>query len=110
MTAIASEPIHLGTYPAAWNRVAVHDHGGRIDDAVVNRTRAVTVARRVRAVGRDEDVDVSFSIWSWTTLMDGVMLLGVVWSLPVAILVVGTPVALAIALLLRVVRLALGAF
>jgi hypothetical protein len=38
------------------------------------------------------------------------MLLGVVWSIPVAVLLVGTPVALAIALLLRLVRLALGAF
>jgi hypothetical protein len=84
MTATASEPIHLGTYPAAWNRV--------------------------RARGRDEDLDVSSSMWSWTTLMDGVMLLGVVWSIPIAVLVVGTPVALAIAFLLSLVRLTLRAF
>lgn len=109
MTAIASEPIHLGTYPAAWNRVAVHEDGVR-SDAVVSRTAAVTPSGRVRAIGRDEDVDVSSSMWSWTTLMDGVMLLGVVWSIPVAVLVVGAPVALAIALLLSLVRLALNAF
>jgi hypothetical protein len=109
MTAIASDPIHLGIHPAAWNRVAI-DHGGvRSDDAVINRTRAVTLSGRVRAIGRD-DLDVSFSAWSWTALMDGVMLLGVVWSIPVAVLVVGTPVALAIAFLLWLVRLALGAF
>jgi hypothetical protein len=38
------------------------------------------------------------------------MLLGVVWSIPVAVLVVGTPVALAIAFLLWLVQLALRAF
>jgi hypothetical protein len=109
MTAIASDPIHLGTHPAAWNRVALHQDGVRSDDAAVNRTRAVTLSGRVRAIGRD-DLDVSFSARSWTALTDGVLLLGVVWSLPVAVLVVGTPVALAIAFLLWLVRLALGAF
>jgi hypothetical protein len=104
MTAIASDPIHLGT---AWNRVAI-DQGGVRDDALVNRTRAATLSGGVRAIGRD-DLDVSLLLWSWSTLMDGVMLLGVVWSLPVAVLVVGTPVALAITVLLRLVRLALGA-
>jgi hypothetical protein len=106
MTATASEPIHLGTYPAAWNRIAVHEDGVRSDDAVVKRTRAVTPSGRVR----DADLDVSSSMWSWTTLKDGVMLLGVVWSIPVVVLVVGTPVALAIAFLLSLVRLTLRAF
>lgn len=110
MTAIASEPIHLSTYPAAWNRVAVHEAGVRSDDAVVKRTRAVTVSGRVRAVERDDDLDANSSIWSWTTLMDGVRLLGVVWSIPVAVLVVGTPVALAIVFLLWLVPLTLRAF
>jgi hypothetical protein len=109
MTAIASDPIHLGTHPAAWKRVAIDQGGVRSDDAVINRTRAVTLSGRVRAIGRD-DLDVSFLLWSWTALMDGVMLLGIVWSIPVAVLVVGTPVALAIAFLLWLVRLALGAF
>jgi hypothetical protein len=107
MTAIASDPIHLGAHPAAWNRVAIDQGGGRGDDAVLNRTRAVTLSGRVRAISRDQPV---FSLWSWSTLMDGVMLLGVVWSLPVAVLVVGTPVALGVAFLLWLVRLALGAF
>jgi hypothetical protein len=49
-------------------------------------------------------------MWSWTRLMDGVMLLGVVLSIPVVVLVVGTPVALAIAFLLWLVRLTLRAF
>jgi hypothetical protein len=109
MTAIASDPIHLGTHPAAWNRLAIDQGGVRSDVAVINRTRAVTLSGGVRAIGRD-DLDVSFSLWSWSTLMDGVILLGVVWSLPVAMLVVGTPVALAIVFLLWLARLALGAF
>jgi hypothetical protein len=109
MIAIASHPIHLGTHPAAWNRVAIDPGGVRSDDAVVNRTRAATLSGGVRAIGRD-DLDGSVSLWSWSTLLDGVLLLGVLWSLPVAVLVVGTPVALAIAFLLWLVRLALGAF
>jgi hypothetical protein len=109
MTAIASDPIHLGTHPAAWNRAAIDQGGVRSDDAVINRTRAVMLNGRVRTIGRD-DLDVTLSAWSWTTLMDGVMLLGVVWSIPVAVLVVGTPVALAIAFLLWFARLAVGAF
>ena len=71
MAAIASDPIHLGTHPATWNRVAI-DQGGVRDYAVVNRTRAVTLTGGVRAIGRD-DLDVSVSLWSWSTLMDGVM-------------------------------------
>jgi hypothetical protein len=85
MTAIASEPIRLGTYRAAWNRVAVHEDGVRSDDAVVNRTRAVTLGGRVRALGLGEDLDLSLSMWSWSRLIDGVMLHGVVWSIPFAV-------------------------
>jgi hypothetical protein len=107
MIATASEPIHLGTHPAARNPVAI-DQAGVPDDAVVNRTRAVTPSGGMRAIARD-DLDISFSLWSWSRLMDGVMLLGVVWSLPLAALVVGTPVALAIIFLLWLGRLALGA-
>jgi hypothetical protein len=110
MTAIASEPIRLGTYRAAWNRVAVHEDGVRSDDAVVNRTRAVTLGGRVRALGLGEDLDLSLSMWSWSRLMDGVMLLGVVWSIPFAVLVVGTAVALAMVFLLWLLRLVLGWF
>jgi hypothetical protein len=110
MTTTASEPIHLGTYPAAWNRVAAQEDGVRQDVAVVNRTAVATQPGRVRAVDRDEHVDVSSSMWSWTTVLDGVVLLGVVWSLPVAVLVLGSSVALAMAFLLWLVRLALSAF
>jgi hypothetical protein len=111
MTAIASEPIHLGPHPAAWNRIALHQAGGCGDDAAaVSRTPAVTLSGRIPAIGCDDDLDVSFSLWSWTTLMDGVMMLGVVWTIPVAVLAVGTPVALAVAFLLWLVRLALHAF
>lgn len=41
--------------------------------------------------------------------MDGVRLLGVVLSVPLAVLVVGAPIALALALLLWLGRLALSA-
>ena len=95
------------SHPAAWNRVAIDQGGVRSDKAVLNRTRAVTLSGRVRAISRDQPV---FSLWSWSTLMDGLMLLGIVWSIPVAVLVVGTPVALGVAFLLWLVRLALGAF
>jgi hypothetical protein len=110
MTAIASEPVRLGTYPAAWNRVAIHQDGVRSDDADVSRIPPVTLSGRVRAIGRDEDLDVSFSRRSSTALKDAVMLLGVVWSIPVAVLAVGTLVALAIASLLWLVRIAVSAF
>jgi hypothetical protein len=110
MTATASKPIHLGTYPASWNRVVADEGGVRKDVAVVSRTAVATQPHRGRAVARDEDADVSSSMWSWTTLLDGVALLGVVWSIPVAVLVVGSSVALAVAFLLWLVRLALTAF
>jgi len=110
MTATASGPIHLGTYPAAPNRIAIDEEAVRGDDTIVTRARAVTSSRPVPGAERDEDMNLSSSIWSWTTLSDGVMLLGIVWMIPVAMLVIGTPVALALAFLLRLVRLALGAF
>jgi hypothetical protein len=45
-----------------------------------------------------------------TPLEDGVWLVGVAWTLPLAVLVIGTPLALAIVLLLWAGRSALGAF
>jgi hypothetical protein len=111
MSVIASQPIHLGTHPAAWNRAAVHENGVRSDDAVISRTTAVTTTGgHVRGIALDEDLDFSFSMRSWTALMDGVILLGVVWSIPLAVLVIGTPVALAIAFVLWLGRLTLHAF
>lgn len=109
MTVIASDPIHLGTPPAAWNREALQQDAVRSNNAPVTRT-PVPLRARVGIIGRDDDIDVSFPKWSRTTLMDGAMLLGVVWSIPIAVLVVGTPVALTIAFLLWLVRLARGAF
>ena len=52
--------------------------------------------------------DVS-SRWH-TPLEDGVWLVGVAWTLPLTVLVIGTPLALAIVLLLWAGRSALGAF
>lgn len=49
--------------------------------------------------------------WRWSTaLADSVALLAVVWSIPLAVLVVGAPIALAITLALWLGRFALGAF
>lgn len=111
MTAIASEPIHLSTHPAPRNRVAIDiEEGVRRADAVDRRTRAVALNDSVGIIGRAEDRDVTVATWSWTTLMDGALLLGVVWSIPIAMLAVGIPIALGITLLLWLVQLALGAF
>lgn len=109
MPVTASEPIHLGTRPAAWNRAALHEDGGR-SDAAVSRTRTVTLSAGARAPGRIEDIDITSPLVSWSTLMDGVTLLGVLWSIPLAVLVVGTPIVLTIAFVLWLVRLALTAF
>jgi hypothetical protein len=109
MAATASEPIRLGTRPAAWNPVATPEEEVR-RDAVVGRTRAVVLSGRARAVGRDHDVDVTSPPVSWNRVMDGVTLLAVVWSIPIAVLAVGTPIALTIAFVLWLVRLALNAF
>jgi hypothetical protein len=47
--------------------------------------------------------------WWRTVLMDSVQLLALVWSVPLAMLLVGAPIALAIALLVWLGRLALSA-
>lgn len=63
--------------------------------------------------GGGEGVDVSRAVepWRWShVLTDSAGVLAVVWSLPLAILFVGTPIALTIVLLLWVARFALGAF
>jgi hypothetical protein len=62
------------------------------------------------ASGLEEDLHLRQSMRPWSTLKDGVMLLAVVWSIPVALLLVGAPVALAVALLLLLVRLVARAF
>ncbi len=49
--------------------------------------------------------------WRWrTALTDCVALLALAWSIPFAVLLVGAPVALTIALVLWLGRLALSAF
>lgn len=89
MTATVSEPIHLGSSSAAWNVAAIHEHTLRSAHARL-----------------DEDLAVAFSRRLWTTLVDGLMLLAVVWTIPAAVLIVGTPVVLVVAFLLWLVRLA----
>jgi hypothetical protein len=85
MTATASEPIHPGSPGAAPHRVARDRDGAHHDDAV--------------------------ELWRWSSvLMGSVELLAVVWSVPLAVLLVGSPIALTIVLLLWLGRLALNAF
>jgi hypothetical protein len=98
MIATASGPIHLGgslhtTFP------------------VVAVARRVWPAEAAPAASRGLDVSRAVRPWRWrTALMDVVEMLGVVWSLPLVVLLVGGPIALTIALLLWLGRLALGAF
>lgn len=86
MTATVSDAVHLGM-------------GSRraLPGAAVTRGEPrANVSDRIRP-------------WRWTTVLtDSVELLLVVWSIPLVMLLVGTPIALAIALLLRLGRLALG--
>lgn len=115
MRATASEPIHLGGGPrTASYRVAVDRDGAQHDDAVgVSRTRSVTPGGTPRTAGRGARLDVSRPMlrWRWSSaLMDSVELLALVWSIPLAMLLVGAPIALAIALLVWLGRLALSAF
>jgi hypothetical protein len=79
-------------------------------DPADSGTRRVTLRGRAAVTGRAENSDVSSSMWSWTTFVDGVLTLGAVWIIPIAVLAVGIPVALAIAFLLWLVQLARGAF
>jgi hypothetical protein len=97
MRATVSEPIHLGPDPRLLS-----------DRVVVIGAPVAALPGRGRATAREESAGPS--VWSWSTLTDGVMLLGVVWSLPLAVLAVGTPIALAIVALLWLGRQALGAF
>jgi hypothetical protein len=55
--------------------------------------------------------DHAKTLWSWRIILaDGVALLALAWTIPFAILLVGTPVALTLALLLWIGRLTLNAF
>ena len=88
MTTTVSEAVHLGIS----SRLALPGAAVELGEAGVN------VNGRIRP-------------WRWKTLLtDSVELLGLVWSIPLAMLLVGTPIALAIALLLWLGRLALGGF
>ena len=88
MTATVSEAVHL----------VISSRLARPGAAVERGEAGVNVSGRIRP-------------WRWkTVLTDSVELLGLVWSIPLAILLVGTPIALAIALLLWLGRLALSGF
>ena len=56
------------------------------------------------------DLDARYAFFSWTTLMDAGLLLGIAWTVPFAALAVGVPIALAVALLVWIVRMTIGAF
>lgn len=94
MIATASVPIHLG---------------GRRQAASGN----VTQGEHPRAPGRRGIVTVIRPAlgWRWrTALMDSVTLAAVALSVPLVVLMVGTPIALAVVVLLWSGRLALSAF
>lgn len=67
---------------------------------------------RLYAAGRGGVIDVSRPAqpWRWRTVMtDALSLVAVAWSVPLVVLAVGTPIALAIVLMLWVARRVLGA-
>lgn len=79
------------------------------------RTASTDTAPRERpyAGGRGGIIDVSRPAvpWRWRTVVaDLLSIVAVAWSFPVVVLAVGTPVALAIVLLLWSGRRILGAF
>jgi hypothetical protein len=65
------------------------------------------------AVPRSESgvhVDGGIRPWQWTTVLtDSIGLLALIWSIPLAMALVGTPIAAAIALVLWLYRLAFSA-
>ena len=90
MIAIASQPIHLG-----------------------GRALAVPSSEAPRMAIRSEPAPVGGQVspWRWKTVItDCLQLLAVVWSLPLAILGIGSAIALTIALLLWLGRSALRMF
>jgi hypothetical protein len=103
MRASAAEPIHLEP-TAAWAGVGTRAGGVSRETAAATHGR-VTTTRGVPALAAE-----GFFPASGKKVVEGVMLLGIVWSIPAVILLVGTPIAFAIAFLLRVARLALSAF
>lgn len=94
MIATASQPIRLGGNP----RTALY------------RVAGPEPARHAGQVG-GLDISRPTLPWRWSTaLTDSVTLLAVVWSLPLAVVLVGAPIALAITLVLWLGRFALGVF
>jgi hypothetical protein len=99
MSATAVEPI-----PVELTGVA-------LGPLVPRRIGATERSRQASAASRSIDVSRPARSWRWgSALADGVQVLALVWSVPFAVLAVGIPIALAIALLLRVARLALSGF
>lgn len=93
MSATATFPIHQRGSPAMAS--------GHIAD----REPPYSAAR-----GGVIDVSRPARPWRWRTVMtDALSLVAVAWSVPLVVLVVGTPIALAIVLLLWVGRQVLGA-
>ena len=89
MTATVSETIHIPR--PTWYRTPVKNvESGGVSSGRVDRANRLGVWR--------------------SALADGVALLALAWTIPFAILLVGTPVALTIALLLWIGRLVLNAF
>jgi len=92
MTATVSDSIRVPR--PTWYRAPVTDVKN-VESGGVSRARV----ERARVPGR----------WR-TVLADGLSLLALAWTIPFAILLVGTPVALTIVLVLWLGRLTLSAF
>lgn len=83
--------------------------GGLVYKPSIRPQRAVEPNTRVA----DYVVDVSRPLlpWRWTSMLRAPLeLLAVVWSVPLLILLVGSPLVLAVALVYRIVRLLSSAF
>jgi hypothetical protein len=59
---------------------------------------------RGRLASRGGLLELRASKWLWTVVTDAVLLIAMVWCLPLVVLAVGTPFALAIAWLLRLIQ------
>jgi hypothetical protein len=113
MTATASDPIHLGIGPRPPSYRIDVNRAGAYHDAGGPGSARVSASGLPRSAAGGARLDVARAMqprrWWRTVVMDSVQLLALVWSVPLAMLLVGAPIALALALLVWLGRLALSA-
>lgn len=92
MIATASLPIHLGARAPVAAVVARAPHRAAASATGLNVSRPIVP-------------------WRWRTgIVGAIELVAVAWSIPLVIVAIGAPLALAIVALLRIARWTLGAF